>query len=135
VDVARVVPFLLDVKPTDLTPPAIKIFNAVTAASKDDIWRLIKSMNAALGDARLEETVLRKTFDRAWAEFEKAVKDVQALAAKEIAEQMSEQRFRPRHVRGNPVPSTRYQPGAAGGNCARRKSRFASDFVATIEDL
>jgi TIR domain-containing protein len=82
VEVARVVPFLVDVRPTDLTPP-LSNFNAVTAPNVDEVRKLIRNMNAALGDTRLADSVVEKSFGRAWPDFEKAVKEVQALAAKE----------------------------------------------------
>lgn len=59
---------LCDLKPTDVSGPLAQ-FQATRLDDKD-MFRLVKTINAANGDAKIEETRLRKWFDQFWPEFE-----------------------------------------------------------------
>lgn len=71
VDQSRVVPYLIDIKPTDLTGPLAQ-FQAVRS-TKDDTYRLVRSLNGAtkeIGEAALEDSLLDKAFSRWWPDLE-----------------------------------------------------------------
>ncbi len=64
----RVVPFLVDTEEGDV-PGALQLFHAVRA-SKSGAWKLIQSINSALGEAALTEARLKRGFERTWPELE-----------------------------------------------------------------
>lgn len=67
ISVSRVRPVLLDLAPTDLGGPLAQ-FQATVASSKEDMLRLVQSLNAGCGEA-LDESRLMRAFNRAWNEF------------------------------------------------------------------
>lgn len=78
VDTARVCPLLLDLKTTDITNSPISQFQMSTT-DKDDFYKLFVSMNKCMGDSKLEEAVLKRTFDSFWSGndgIEKSLKDI-----------------------------------------------------------
>jgi hypothetical protein len=78
---AHVVPLLIDVKASELKPP-LSQFNAVVSLTQEEIAKLLRAMNKALGDARLSDTQFEKAFAREWPEFERRVSDVQKMAGR-----------------------------------------------------
>lgn len=64
----RVCPLLVNLSPTDLKAP-LSQFNA-TLPIKDDMFKLIKTINSHLKEGRLVEDRLKKSFERCWQEFE-----------------------------------------------------------------
>ena len=60
--------FLVDLAPSQLHP-ALGQFQA-TASEKDDCLRLVRSINAKLGDQALAETRLTTTFEKWWPDLE-----------------------------------------------------------------
>jgi len=64
VEQARVVPLLFNLKPSDIQGPLTQ-FQA-TGFDKDDIFRLLKSINSAAGDEALEENRLQMAFSALW---------------------------------------------------------------------
>jgi hypothetical protein len=77
VEQKRVVPFLLGLVPPDLKPP-LSNFQAVLP-SMEDVLRLLKTVNEALGEKRLSDEMLNKSFEKWWPELEKNIN-----AAKEL---------------------------------------------------
>ena len=63
----RVCTFLVDIETKDLEPP-LSQFNA-TSATEEDLFRLVTSINNALGDKRLSEEILGMTFKQFWGSF------------------------------------------------------------------
>jgi hypothetical protein len=70
----RVYTLLIDVTPSDLKPP-LSQFNA-TLLNEEDMLRLLRSINAGLGEQSLPEDVLRKAFEAHWPQL---VKEIEAL--------------------------------------------------------
>lgn len=70
----RVYTLLIDLSPSDLKPP-LSQFNA-TSLNEEDMLRLLRSINAGLGEQSLPEDVLRKAFDAHWPQL---LKEVEAL--------------------------------------------------------
>jgi hypothetical protein len=70
-DVSRVCPVLFDVDPVDLREP-LHQFQACKF-DKDGIWHLIKTINSRLGESRLDESLLDRSFDKWWPDLEKDV--------------------------------------------------------------
>lgn len=63
----RVCTFLVDIETKDLQPP-LSQFNA-TSATEEDLFRLVTSINKALGDKRLSDDILAMTFKQFWGSF------------------------------------------------------------------
>lgn len=78
-EIARVVPLLIDVKTADLQPPLSNL-NAVTSLTKEEVRKLLVGMNAALEKDSLPEKVLERSFERAWPDFEKIIVDARTMA-------------------------------------------------------
>ena len=77
---AHVVPLIAArMAPTDLTPP-LSIFQATTIA-KADMWRLVKTINAALGAGTLDESLLSRSFERWWPDLEAKFDEAAAQGA------------------------------------------------------
>lgn len=71
-------PLLCDLKQTDISGPFAS-FQSTTITKKEDMLRLVKTMNDASGESKVDEERLMKWFLRAWDDFDKQVN--QALAA------------------------------------------------------
>jgi TIR domain-containing protein len=65
---ARVCPLLIDLEPKDLQPP-LSTFQ-LTLVNREDVEKLLGTINAADKDAALDKDRLRKSFNRLWPEFE-----------------------------------------------------------------
>lgn len=61
-DSARVSPFLYNLKPSDMTGSPLLQFQS-TSNEREDILRLVLSINSSCGAEKLDEDKLRKTFD------------------------------------------------------------------------
>jgi hypothetical protein len=73
---ARVCPLLIDLQPKDVKPP-LSLFN-LTVPTKEDMLELIKTVNAADHDKRLDESRLQRAFDRLWPEFQEGLEKIRA---------------------------------------------------------
>jgi TIR domain len=74
---AKVCAYLIDFrKTTDVVGP-LKDFQ-LTQTNRDDTFRLMKTMNAAQGDAVLSDKVLEDTFDVWWARLEEKLNQIPA---------------------------------------------------------
>src|SRR4029077_5002117 len=63
----RVCTLLIDLQPQDLQSP-LGDFQS-TRLDKEDMWRLIKTIDEADPDNELPEKLLRKAFDQRWSDF------------------------------------------------------------------
>lgn len=79
IEQSKVCPFLVDLKPSDIQNSPILQFQ-MASATKDDVFRLFKSINQNIGDASLNENVLSTTFDIFWPKIEEALKSVSTIA-------------------------------------------------------
>jgi hypothetical protein len=66
---ARICTLLINVKAEQVTPP-LSMFQA-TLPTKADMFRLVKTINVALGEKGLTETRLEQSFSHWWGAFEK----------------------------------------------------------------
>lgn len=64
----RICTLLIDLEPSDVLGP-LSQFNH-TQPTRDDMLKLAATLNSALGDARLTDSQLRKSFDAHWQSFE-----------------------------------------------------------------
>jgi len=69
---AHVCPLLLGINSAQLEGPLAQ-FQA-TVATRDEVLKLITSVNSALGDAALTDNRLRTSFDKNWGDLEAAIK-------------------------------------------------------------
>ncbi|HEY2912415.1 MAG TPA: toll/interleukin-1 receptor domain-containing protein [Candidatus Angelobacter sp.] len=67
-----VCPFLIGLEPSDVKPPLAQ-FQA-TRATKEDVLKLLKTLNGALGDSALPETHIDEVFDVWWPKLESLLK-------------------------------------------------------------
>jgi hypothetical protein len=72
VDIARaqVHPFLVGVAPGELSVGPLSLFQATTF-TKDELLKLVRSINHAAGDAKLRPGQVDRNFDVAWASLER----------------------------------------------------------------
>jgi hypothetical protein len=66
---SRVCPFLINLTPSHLRPP-LSAFNATTP-QREEVLKLIKTINEQRGEERLPDERVEKAFDRWWDDFEK----------------------------------------------------------------
>jgi hypothetical protein len=69
---SRVCTLLVNITPTDLKPP-LSQFNA-TALNQADLFRLVETINRAMGEKALEKDILERAFKQAWPSFELEIK-------------------------------------------------------------
>ncbi len=69
-----VCPFLIGLEPSDVKPPLAQ-FQA-TRASKDDVLKLLKTLNAALRDNALSDTHIDEVFEVWWPKLESQLRDL-----------------------------------------------------------
>lgn len=67
-----VCPFLIGLEPSDVKPPLAQ-FQA-TKGQKDDVLKLLKTLNSALGDGALPEAHIDEAFDVWWPKLESQLK-------------------------------------------------------------
>lgn len=82
IDKSKVCPFLFNLLPSDISNSPILQFQ-MTSVDRDDMYKLFKSMNKALGENALEETRLKKMFELSWNEIDIALKGIEDLSAEE----------------------------------------------------
>jgi hypothetical protein len=69
-----VCPFLIGLEPSDVKPPLAQ-FQA-TRAAKEDVLKLLKTLNSALGDNALPEAHIDEAFDVWWPKLESQLKSL-----------------------------------------------------------
>jgi hypothetical protein len=74
-DTSLVIPYLLDLKPTDIKKP-LADFQAVIA-NKDGTHRMVAAVNKTLDPGALAEATLNRSFEKWWPEMENALRAVQ----------------------------------------------------------
>ena len=70
---SKVAPLLIGLKNTDVKPP-LSQFN-MTVAEKEDMKKLIKSINNYLGESKLVDKTIETTFDKFWPDLEPAIEN------------------------------------------------------------
>lgn len=78
---SHVAPFLFDIKPSDLKGSPISQFQS-TSFSKEDIKRLIETLNNATGNS-LNSQRLDKAFELCYPDLEKSIKELQKTSVEE----------------------------------------------------
>lgn len=73
VDKSRVIPLLFGVDTADLKGPLLQFQAAVFG--KDEVRRLLKTINSVLGEAALEASVLETVFEKWWPDLEERILD------------------------------------------------------------
>lgn len=77
-DAAHVCTILFNLEPTDLKGPLTSF--QTTRFQKDDMRKLISTINNSAGDSKLESSVLTSVFDMWWPKLEERVKEILASA-------------------------------------------------------
>jgi hypothetical protein len=68
-------PLLCDLKQTDVSGPLAQ-FQGTTLTSKEDMLKLVRTMNDASGTSKVDEERLGKWFNMAWEDFSKKTGDI-----------------------------------------------------------
>ncbi|MEZ4713232.1 MAG: toll/interleukin-1 receptor domain-containing protein [Caldilineaceae bacterium] len=68
----RVFTYLIGVKKTDVKSPLSQFQH--TSADREDSFELLKTINKALGESKLEESEIKARFDKWWSDLEEAIK-------------------------------------------------------------
>lgn len=76
IDSSRVCTLLIGLSPSDVQGPLAQ-FQA-TLPNKEDVHKLVKSINSALGERHLEVTLLDRVFDKWWDDFQDKVSKAMA---------------------------------------------------------
>ena len=74
IDVSRVCPILFDVENTDLEGPLVQ-FQTVRF-TKDEIYKLICTLNKALKDSQLDDKVIENVFEKWWPDLNDKVNSI-----------------------------------------------------------
>lgn len=89
-DKSYVSPFLFDIKRAEITGPILQFQS--TVFEKEDVKKLVYSINKALGDEKLPETRLEKTFEVWYVNLEKELNTINAnFEISNILEQTTEE--------------------------------------------
>jgi TIR domain len=75
----RICAILFDIEPTDLQGP-LAAFHA-TRFSREDIYKLVKTINSNAGDAAIENERLDRIFDKWWPDLEESVSKITSKTA------------------------------------------------------
>jgi hypothetical protein len=75
----RVCPLCVDLKPTEVVGPLARL-QAADANSREEMWKLINSINDHLQDRGLKEDRLRGQFERCWRDYEDPLREIQNAA-------------------------------------------------------
>jgi hypothetical protein len=78
---ARVAPLLVNTTPTSIKPP-LSQFQLTDLNSREDFFRLLVSINAALGENSLHPDTLKESFNNWWNSFHQKVKAALAKVSK-----------------------------------------------------
>lgn len=76
IDKSFVMPFLFDIKLSDVKGPILQFQS--TIFEKDDIKKMVKTLNKACGDSGIHETRIDRTFDVWYPELEKELDKIKA---------------------------------------------------------
>ena len=71
-DRSRVVPIVLDMRPADVTGPLAQL--QVVSFTKTDVMKLVREINASLGELAADEKALDKLLESLWSELDNAMK-------------------------------------------------------------
>ncbi|GGQ53915.1 TIR domain-containing protein [Kitasatospora griseola] len=73
-----VIPFLIDMRVTDLISP-LSQFQAIVGHSKDDVQKLLVDLNGASGHLAIPRERLDRAFHRSWPELESAIENISSI--------------------------------------------------------
>lgn len=79
IEQAKVCPFLIDLKPTDIQDSPILQFQ-MASITKEDVFKLFRSINGNLGELSLNEDILTTTFEMVWPKLFDDLKSAAALS-------------------------------------------------------
>ncbi|SDT92687.1 TIR domain-containing protein [Desulfobacula phenolica] len=74
---SKVIPLVMGMTPRDISGPLSQFQAAVF--EKDDIFKLICSLNNEIGNVKISEAILKDTFERYWPDLEKDVKKISSI--------------------------------------------------------
>lgn len=84
IEQSKVCPFLVDLKPSDIQNSPILQFQMVSA-TKEDLFKLFKSINTNLGELKLQEDVLSTSFNTFWPKIEDDLKSASSVSEASVS--------------------------------------------------
>lgn len=98
-DKSNVSPFLFNIKRSEIKSGPLLQFQSTTY-TKNDVSKLLKGINKALGDGALSEERLKTVFDVWWPELDAKLKELEKSTPKinEAAEDVSQQEGQPNEI-------------------------------------
>jgi acyl carrier protein len=87
---SRVCIYLLGMKPVDLSPGPLTLYQAAQAEHEEDTWKLISSLNDIAESERLDKERLRRAFDRSWKEFSARLAKIRTAEVEDLARRRSD---------------------------------------------
>ncbi|MFD7385504.1 TIR domain-containing protein [Streptomyces anulatus] len=78
VDNGFVIPFLINMRTTDLVSP-LSQFQAVLGSDRVDVQKLLSDINNASGELALPQERLNRAFQRSWPEFESKMREIKDI--------------------------------------------------------
>jgi hypothetical protein len=85
IESSKVVPFLIDLKPTELTGP-LSQFQGIEASNAEDVFKMIKALSEAGDGSAMTEEMLRKIFNKFWPDLDAAISSIRDSEAGKSAE-------------------------------------------------
>lgn len=76
VDESRVCPLLFEVEPSDVIGPLVSL--QATKFERDEMLRILRTINAELGDGGLKDNVLLNVFEKWWPDLSSEVESIMA---------------------------------------------------------
>jgi hypothetical protein len=83
IDRSQVCPLLIDVSPTDLTGPLVQFQSTHPLQDKDEMFKLIKTINNKMGDEALKEEKVEKSFNQWWEKYLEELKPILSKVTKD----------------------------------------------------
>lgn len=78
--IGKVCTLLLDLKPTDIKGPLTQ-FQATSASNKEDMKKLIKTINESLQDNKVKDDTLNKTFEIWWESYNQNINTIRQISS------------------------------------------------------
>lgn len=87
-DKSFVSPFLFDIKRSEVSGPILQFQS--TIFSKDDVFKLVKTLNNASGEDRLSESMLEKAFNVWWPTLEMELSKLKGIKEEPFEEEIND---------------------------------------------
>jgi TIR domain len=84
IDRSRVMPILFKLQPSDVQGPLAQFQMVSLGKGKEEVYRLLKSIDNIAGDRKIEEDRLEKVFVKFWADLDSSIGEMLSIPPQEI---------------------------------------------------